>query len=131
MVFPYSIRYRLLPADQLPRPAQVLIATSKHKFHHAVDRNRVKRLTRECYRLHKDVFYPPLERRGLSLVVSINYIHNEIMDYATLSHKFDKIVHQLAERIEAEPLPKVSMTETTTLPVKDDANVVSQAKENI
>ena len=41
MVFPYSIHWQVCPNGTLPEgvPAQVLIATSKRKFHHAVDRN--------------------------------------------------------------------------------------------
>ena len=55
MVFPYSIHWQVCPIGTLPEgvPAQVLIATSKRKFHHAVDRNRVKRQLREAYRHNK------------------------------------------------------------------------------
>lgn len=101
MVFPYSVSWMLLPHDQkVPAPAQVLITTSKRKFHHAVDRNRVKRLTRECYRLRKPQFYDFLQERQLSIALSFNYIHNEIMDYETLSHKFDKLIAQLESAIQ-------------------------------
>ena len=97
MVFPYSVHWKMVDADTLPEgiPAQVLIATSKKKFHHAVDRNRVKRLTRECYRMHKPQLYEYLREHGLLLVLSINYVHNEIFDFATLMHKFDKLTTSL------------------------------------
>ena len=101
MVFPYSIHWQLVDADMLPSgtPSQVLIATSKKKFHHAVDRNRVKRLTRECYRLHKPQLYEYLESNRLSLILAINYVHNEIFDFATLMHKFDKLTAALIDSI--------------------------------
>ncbi len=97
MVFPYSVHWIMVDADTLPEgiPAQVLIATSKKKFHHAVDRNRVKRLTRECYRMHKPQLYEYLREHGLLLALSINYVHNEIFDFATLMHKFDKLTTSL------------------------------------
>ncbi|GHV65129.1 hypothetical protein FACS1894199_05040 [Bacteroidia bacterium] len=38
-------------------PARVGISVSKKKFKSAVKRNRIKRLTRETYRLHKMTFY--------------------------------------------------------------------------
>lgn len=131
LVFPYSIHYRLLPAEQLPRPAQALIATSKHKFRHAVDRNRVKRLTRECYRLRKNDLYCHLESRRLALIISFNYIHTDIFDYATISHKFDKIIRQLVEKIDCNPLLGESMIQSTTHCDKEHIDVVGQAKEGI
>ncbi len=68
-----------------------MIVAPKRKFHHAVDRNRVRRLTRECYRLRKPAFYQFLEEQGVSIVFSMVYIHNEILTYEQLGHKMDKL----------------------------------------
>lgn len=101
MVFPYSVHWKICPDKILPEgvPCQVLIATSKKKFRHAVDRVRVKRLTRECYRLHKPELYQYLESNDLHLLLGINYIHNEIFDYKALYHKFDKILEKIILQI--------------------------------
>lgn len=98
MAFPYSIHW--IPVDSSGIPCKVLISTSKRKFHHAVDRNRVKRLTRECYRRHKHRLFAILNASGISILLSINYIHNEIMDSAQLDHKFDKLIPQLEKSIQ-------------------------------
>lgn len=102
MVFPYSITLMACEETQFSSPAQVLISTSKKKFHHAVDRNRVKRLTRECYRLHKPTLYKILSDHNVRVAISINYIHNEILDYGTLCHKFDKILIQIDKALSNE-----------------------------
>ncbi len=95
------------PATQpLRNPAtQVMIVAPKRKFHHAVDRNRVRRLTRECYRLRKHALYDFLQQHGLTLVFSMVYIHNEIMSYDQLGHKMDKLLAALQKDILAHQQP--------------------------
>lgn len=97
MAFPYSVRWMECPKGTLPEGvrAQVLIGTSKKKFHHAVDRNQVKRLSRECYRLHKPQLLEALIQTDKEIILSINYIHNEIFDFSVLQHKFDKLTTTL------------------------------------
>lgn len=102
MSFPFSISWMAIPMSEdapFEAQAQVLINTSKRKFHHAVDRNRVKRLTRECYRLRKPQLYAFLAEKQLQLVFSINYIHNEIWSYQQLQHKLDKALDTLVKDI--------------------------------
>jgi ribonuclease P protein component len=47
-------------ATEVPPPAQVAISVSKRTFKKATQRNRVKRLIREAYRLHKPDWYAHL-----------------------------------------------------------------------
>lgn len=110
ILFPYSVHWMVCPRELLPpgTPAQVLIATSKKKFHHAVDRNRVKRLTRECYRLHKPTLYQYLDSHDTSIVLALNYIHNEILSYQTLNHKFDRLTSMLIEAVNNQLNPPPS-----------------------
>lgn len=101
-VFPYHVCWMRRDSDAATPPAQVLISVSKKRFHHAVDRNRVKRLTRECYRLHKPQLNDLLQQAGCSLTLSISYAHNEILDYSTLFHKMDKIIDRLKQALDGE-----------------------------
>lgn len=78
-----------------------MIVAPKRKFHHAVDRNRVRRLTRECYRLRKASFYEFLSKQGISIVFSMVYIHNEILTFEQLGHKMDKLLEALQKDITA------------------------------
>lgn len=94
MAFPYSVQWM-----KVDGPCQVMIVAPKRKFHHAVDRNRVRRLTRECYRLRKHILYQFLEEHGISIVFSMIYIHNEIMPYEQLGHKMDKLLTALEKEI--------------------------------
>jgi ribonuclease P protein component len=71
--FPYRIFYQVneAPADAT---VQVLISVPKRKFRHAVDRNRIRRVTREAYRLHKYVLVDSLVSKSLKLQIGIVYI---------------------------------------------------------
>ena len=96
MAFPYSVQWMTVEG-----PCQVLIVAPKRRFKHAVDRNRVRRLTRECYRLRKQQFYSFLEDNGISIVFSLVYVHNEIMSYEQLGKKMDKLLDSLEKEIKA------------------------------
>ena len=78
MVFPYRIVYHVLPENdsQVARVAIMTIAPKK-KFKHAVDRNRVKRLTREAYRINKLAIIDAFEKAHLKLQVAFIYADNK------------------------------------------------------
>ena len=99
MVFPFSVCWQ---EEALEVPCQVLITTSKRRFRHAVDRNRVKRLTRECYRHQLPRLKEFLTMHGVSIALSINYIHTQLPDYDRLQRKFDKLMVALEESIKEE-----------------------------
>lgn len=98
-VFPYNICWILREKVASEPPVRVLVSVSKRRFHHAVDRNRVKRLTRECYRLHKPQLVALLQERHCAVDLSFSYSHDEILDYDTLYRKMDKIIDRLGEAL--------------------------------
>ena len=99
LVFPFSIHWCECEYGTIDTPAQVLIATSKRKLHHAVDRNRVKRLMRECYRLSKPQLYNILQQKEKNIYLSINYIHNKPLDFHTMQAKYAKVLDELENEI--------------------------------
>ena len=76
-----------------------MIVAPKRRFRHAVDRNRVKRLTRECYRMRKHLLYDLLAQNGLRIALALVYVGNEIMTYQQLERKMDKLVEALGADI--------------------------------
>ena len=88
LVYPFKIVW--LPEDlNSGLPVQVLISVPKKKFKRATDRNLIKRRIRELYRLHKsEDLYPFLNEHSVNMLLGINYIGNEIGDYAFMKKKF-------------------------------------------
>lgn len=99
MVFPYSVQWHV---ETLDVPCQVLIVAPKRKFHNAVDRNRVKRLTRECYRHLKNNLFDFLCERGISITLSMVYVHTEILSYEKLYSRIEKVTSLLMSEIANE-----------------------------
>lgn len=110
MVYPYSVQWQSEMADtgstsslsslvSHVSPCQVLIVAPKKRFHHAVDRNRVKRLTRECWRHTKQQLCEFLAEHNLHLTLSLVYVGSEIMPYDKILGRMEKLVQQLQKEI--------------------------------
>lgn len=69
----FTLVYLIKPLPQTYFPAQAGFSVPKKFFKHAVDRNRVKRLMREAYRLNKYAFYESLVERKQQMAVMFIY----------------------------------------------------------
>ena len=83
-----------------PFPAQILFSVSKKRFKRAVDRNRVKRISREIYRLNKQQhLYGLLNSAGKKITVSLAYIGKELPEYDFAEKKMLKLLKQLCAEV--------------------------------
>jgi len=81
-------------------PAQVLISVSKKQFKRAVDRNLLKRRTREAYRKNKAPFCDFLNNKSKRCVFALLYISGEIMKYEEIEEKIILILNRLQREYE-------------------------------
>ena len=61
---------------------QIGFAVGSKHFKNAVDRNRVKRLMRESYRLQKNELAEQLKNKQMQLAVFFVYVGNELPEYS-------------------------------------------------
>ena len=95
LFFPLSLHWMALePVNDQPA-AQILVVAPKRKLRHAVDRNRTKRIIRECYRLHKKPLIDALTERKLHIALSFNYIHTRTPNFHKLENTMVKIIDHL------------------------------------
>lgn len=82
--------------DALPR---MLVSVSKKRFHHAVKRNRVKRLVRESWRKNKTELMKLCRSNNKTLDVALVYNATVILKYEEIERKMKKVVERLREQL--------------------------------
>jgi len=93
-VYPFRIFWKI-SEEEILSPAQMAVSVSKKSFKKAVDRNRIKRLTREAWRHKKHILYGHLERNNLQITLMLVYTQNTIPDYEKITHKVEEVVSKL------------------------------------
>ena len=98
-VFPYRVYY-LLEAPAGPvHLLQAGFGVSSRHFKKAVDRNRIKRLTREAYRLNKGGLGQVVEQRQLHLSLFFIYTGKELPDHRLVSGKIAVALEKIVKEI--------------------------------
>ena len=102
LVYPFRITYFFV-AEPQKYPAQVVINVAKKRYKHAVDRNLIKRRTREAYRLQKEEhFYALLKNRSDLLLLSLQFIGKKKYEYVFFEKKLSQAFKKLATQIQLE-----------------------------
>ena len=96
-LFPFKVWWLLQPAGETALQAG-FGAGSRH-FKRAVDRNRIKRLSREAFRHLKSDLILHLEEKGLHMAVFFIYTGKDLPDYPTVTQKIGVILQKLIKEI--------------------------------
>ncbi len=99
-VFPYRVIYRILDEDD-PQIARVAIMTiaPKKRFKHAVDRNRVKRICRESYRVAKLPLHKVCADHHRKLAFALLYSDNRQISLHDAQQRMAKIIRTLSHKV--------------------------------
>lgn len=76
-------------------PVQCIISVSKRRFKKAVDRNKIKRLMRESYRLNKSGLYQFLRQNSLELLVAFQYVGKEELPFEKMCVQMETVLERL------------------------------------
>ena len=95
--YPFRIGFVVVPESDVP--AKVVISVPKKRFKHAVDRNRLKRLIRESYRLNKKSLYEILEEKGYAVHLAVSYISSEKLAFDVIQKKWIETIGKLAKNL--------------------------------
>jgi ribonuclease P protein component len=94
--FPFKViwMFTALPTENA---IQILISIPIRNFKRAVDRNVLKRRTREAYRLNKSILQSSLTANQRQLAFSLIYIGKNILLYKELEDKIILILQRLLQ----------------------------------
>jgi ribonuclease P protein component len=90
VVNPFRVFY--LPS---PVSLQLGVAVSSKNFKKAVDRNKIKRLVREAYRLQKKPLQEKLKEKNKGLYVFLVFTGRELPEYPVVYDKVNVILNKL------------------------------------
>jgi len=73
------------------------------QFSRATDRNRIKRVTREAWRLNKKVLFDELLERKLQMAVFFVFTAKKIIPFETIQGKISVVLNRLITELPAAP----------------------------
>ena len=98
--FPMIVRFAEVSPDG-PAPTRVAFTVSKRRFRKAVDRNRIKRLMRESWRLHRSIFEDNIPA-GKQWAVVLIFVGRDLPASQEVEKGMVKLLHRMVSSFSEE-----------------------------
>jgi ribonuclease P protein component len=98
LLFPVKVFY-LLPETPLDNVVKTGVGASSRTFKKAVQRNRIKRLLREAYRVNKKPLHQFLQTHNRQLVVFLLYVDKQMPKNNSIQAKMPVILEKLISEL--------------------------------
>ncbi|MFV0470887.1 MAG: ribonuclease P protein component [Paludibacteraceae bacterium] len=98
LTYPLRVVFCTADDDELV-PVRVMVSVSKKRFKLAVKRNRIKRLTREAYRLNKHTIVSFAIKNNLKLHIAFQYVATEIETYDKIDEKMKTAIKKIIQNL--------------------------------
>jgi ribonuclease P protein component len=85
---------------RVEHPCQVMMSVGKRRFKKAVDRNRIKRLMREAWRMNKSSFFDPITKQNKQMSIILLYVGNKMLTFEESESKIKELALRFEKEIE-------------------------------
>jgi ribonuclease P protein component len=96
--FPIRVTYSFLPAQDAPL-VQIGVTASKRNFKKAVDRNRIKRLLREAYRLQKKELVEAVKQNKYNVFLFFMYTDKTVTSFSVVKSAMNSCLKKLQAKL--------------------------------
>lgn len=98
--YPFRINWN---TDGFPgRPVRVVFIVSSRKYRKAVTRNRIRRVMRELFRLHKLGLYDVLEQKALHINMALIYHGEAEVSYQSLLPSYLRLLEKFLADVQKD-----------------------------
>lgn len=97
--FPLRVTYQFLPSEETI--VQAGVTAGKKYFKKAVDRNRIKRLIREAYRLQKNDLIEVLKQKHQKGFLFFMYTDKTVPSFSVIKEAMSKSLQRLKKIVES------------------------------
>lgn len=98
-VFPIKVFFIEKNNTDISVPVTAGVGVSSRHFKKAVDRNRIKRLLREAYRLEKQSLHQTLVDQSKSIAIFFLYLDKELPEYTLVREKMKESMEKLRKKL--------------------------------
>ena len=99
LVFPVKVVYMKVE-ETIDSPIKIGVSASSKKFKKAVDRNRIKRVLKENYRLNKQPLHDFIANSNIQVAVFLMYIDKVLPADNLLQRKMPLIIDKLIKALD-------------------------------
>jgi ribonuclease P protein component len=99
LCYPLKVVWQKVDELQTDSTIQIAFSVPKRIYKRAHDRNRIKRLMRESFRLQKSELFQMAESKELKIALMVVYVGKEILDYAKVSAAMAKAIIRFSKEL--------------------------------